>query len=696
MKSMMLFSSDKKVARFLEKTFKKIIGHVADLYSSSLEEGDSTLVQTDIVLVSGEFLRPKARALFPKSRIISPDRVLVGQNLEKLLMLPKGEDVLVVNSPRKTSEETIDSLNKLGMNHLNYIPFWKGCDLDFNNIKVAVSPGMMHLCPDAIRQTIDIGPRIVSILSFLQILTALELDIKYLETYSDFYHRMLMASSRKLAVSLERAERLSKYEEIIINEFDDGLIYVDEENRVSLANKSAAKLLKAGKETLITQKIEKVIQDFELLAVILKASDQTKKSAHIYDINGEKTVVTKIPVVVDNRITHIYTLRRIDTIKELEKKVRVKLVKKGHVSKYSFSSIWTKNQHMKQVIEQARDFASTGKNILITAESGMGKELFAHAIHQASPLRTGPFVAVNFAGIVDGLIESELFGYEEGAFTGAKKGGKKGLFEQAQGGTIFLDEIGDASLNVQSSLLRVLQEKEVLRVGGSSIIPVEVRIIAATNKDIYKAIKEKKFRNDLFYRLNTFPIHVPPLREHREDIIYIMHKYLKTRYGIVKELSSQARNLLLSHDWPGNIRELINIAEYVFYSSKGSPELFLEHFPDAIQNTHKTLGKKLDHSLENDFEQIRRELEANGLNRRMMQCLVSIILEKQGKLCGRNSLIRELGYHQYQISEGKMKKSLNLLKKHQIILVGKTKQGTVITRKGRSYLTYFEALNPSE
>ena len=168
MKSMMLFSSDKKVARFLEKTFKKIIGHVADLYSSSLEDGDSTPVQTDIVLVSGEFLRPKARRLFPKSRIISPDRVIVGQNLEKLLMLPKGEDVLVVNSPRKTSQETIDSLNKLGMNHLNYIPFWKGCNLDFSNIKVAVSPGMMHLCPDEIRQTIDIGPRIVSILSFLQ------------------------------------------------------------------------------------------------------------------------------------------------------------------------------------------------------------------------------------------------------------------------------------------------------------------------------------------------------------------------------------------------------------------------------------------------------------------------------------------------------------------------------------------------
>lgn len=690
MKNIVLFSVDKKVARYLKTAFEKIIGHIVKIHAISMEEGNFKSVQPDLVFLSGEFLRPKARALFPDIKIIAPTRVIVGQNLEKVLLLPRGHHVLVVNSPRQTSEETIESLNDLGLNHLNYIPFWKGRDLDFRKIQAAISPGMMHLCPDEIENRIDIGPRNVSIGSFLQILEALDLDVKYLENYSNEYHKMLLDSSHKLAQALMNTERLREQEKIIISEFDDGLICVNEENKINLVNRTASRFLKTPKEKLDGKDFDRIMAGFERLAVILEPSDTSRKTAAIHDINGEKTVVTMIPVTGENSKGRIYTLRGIESIRKLEKEVRVKLVKKGHVTKYTFSSIWTKNEKIKRIIEKARDFAATGKNILITAESGMGKELFAHAIHQASPLRNGPFVAVNFAGIVDSLIESELFGYEEGAFTGARKGGKKGLFEQARGGTIFLDEIGDAPLNVQSSLLRVLQEKEILRVGGSSIIPVEVRIIAATNKDVFQAMEEKKFRNDLFYRLNTFPINIPPLRTHKEDILYILHKYLKTRYGVGKTISQDAKDCLLSHDWPGNVRELINIAEYIFYSSKESPKLLLEHFPDTIRERHMMKTASSGAVREKDTHSITGTFAANGLSTDMVARLLTIINRRQGKLCGRNSLRRTLLDEDYQVSEGKIKKSLSLLRETGLILVGKTKQGTVITSQGEKYLEYLE------
>ncbi len=579
------------------------------------------------------------------------------------------------------------------MNHLNYIPYFQGCSLDFRNIETAISPGMMHLCPQEIEHRIDIGPRNVSMSSFLHILEALNLDKKHLDEYARKYHRMLLDASRKLSAFHINTERMRKHEAVIINEYDDGLVYADEDHCISLVNKEAARILQMEKEYIVNKKIHDVMAEFEKLSVILEEDDDSPKSASIYDIHGKKTVVTRIHVSGDTVNSYIYTLRGIDSIQKLEKEVRTKLAEKGYVTKYSFSNIWTKNRKMKKVIEMARGFAATEKNILIMAQTGMGKELFAHAIHQASPVRKGPFVAVNFAGIPDNLVESELFGYEEGAFTGAKKGGKKGLFEQARGGTLFLDEIGDAPLHVQSTLLRVLQEKEVLRVGGTSIIPVAVRIIAATNKDIAQAIKEKKFREDLFYRLNTFPIDIPPLQTHKEDILYILTRYLKTRYGISKRISSSAEQCLLSHDWPGNVRELINVAEYVFHASQGARQILPDHLPEVVLASETKVFQRSESLLDSSFTQISDTLMRNGLPTEMIGQLLKIIKRREGKLCGRNSLQKQLSKEQWILSEGKMKKTLKLLKEAEVILVGRTKQGTCITAKGKKYLQYISDLS---
>jgi len=211
--------------------------------------------------------------------------------------------------------------------------------------------------------------------------------------------------------------------------------------------------------------------------------------------------------------------------------------------------------------------------VLILGESGTGKDIIAQSIHNASPRRNKPFLAINCASLPRELIGSELFGYEEGAFTGARKGGKVGKFELADQGTIFLDEIGDMPIDLQPTLLRVLEEKSLVRLGGNKIIPVDVRIIAATNKDLKQEIYQNQFRRDLFYRLGVIKITIPPLRERPEDIILLAQHFLETmcqRFGKpMMALSSEAINAFIRHGWPGNVREMQNVLEGVVQSSPG-------------------------------------------------------------------------------------------------------------------------------
>lgn len=218
---------------------------------------------------------------------------------------------------------------------------------------------------------------------------------------------------------------------------------------------------------------------------------------------------------------------------------------------------------MKVAVEQAKAGANTPATVLLRGESGTGKELFAHAIHNASDRRYNKFIRVNCAALTESLLESELFGYEDGAFSGARRGGKRGLFEEANNGSIFLDEIGELSANMQAKLLRVLQEQEIVRVGGAKSIAVNVRVIAATNVNLEKAMAEGTFREDLYYRLNRMPIHIPPLRNRKVDIPLLCERLIakiNQDYGRnVEGVTSEAMERLMNYSWPGNVRELENV-----------------------------------------------------------------------------------------------------------------------------------------
>jgi len=271
------------------------------------------------------------------------------------------------------------------------------------------------------------------------------------------------------------------------------------------------------------------------------------------------------------------------------------LRQKGFVARYQFTDIVGTSEAILKVVRKAKSFGRTDSTVLITGESGTGKEIFANSIHNISSRRNGPFVAVNCATIPENLLESELFGYEEGAFTGAKKGGRAGLFEMADKGTIFLDEISEIPLATQAQLLRVLQEKVIRRVGGNKIIPVDVRVIAATNADLLRMIQDGQFRSDLYYRLNVLNLQIPPLRERKEDIPPLVEHCIQKcrKYGQEIKIPELFMAKLQNYPWPGNIRELENFVEkfIVLYENENDGFYLLEelyhdlfHFNQGFSN----------------------------------------------------------------------------------------------------------------
>ena len=687
-KSLLIVSVDKNVNNFLRTIINNIIGGKVRVYGQSLEEGIAKPLHTDVVMTSGAFLLTRVREIYPDKVLVAPKRLITGYNLEKVLMLPRATRVLVVNHPRSATEETIDSLKDLGITHLKYVPYWKGAKPDLSIITTAISPGMAHLCPKEIQRLIDIGPRIISMHSFLELLLALDLNLDYIENFATYYNNFLMESSRKLASVLEQSEILRKYQEVIIDQFEDGLVSVNEAGKIDLVNKSLSRLVNKDINKIISISINDLLVNFIHRASLADESHGDSRSSSIYEYYGKQVLVQKIPVANENKIRHIYTFREVARIQRLEKSVRIRLAQKGHITKYSFSDIWTVDKTINDLKEKARSFAATEKNMLITGESGTGKELFAHAIHRSSPRCDGPFVAVNFAGIPESLIESELFGYEPGAFTGAKKGGKTGLFEDAHGGTIFLDEIGDAPLSVQSRLLRVLQEKEIMRVGGSRITPLEVRILAGTNRDLHQGMAENRFRKDLFYRLSTLPLEIPPLREHPEDILYILNRHLEETYGLLKEFSQRANACLRQYSWPGNVRELINVAEYLRISAQASSTVEVEHLPRGLVEVSVNREESPREAPVDAAETVLHDLQESSVPLASLSCLLAILRERRRLVSGRSSLMAEMLARSHFVTEGRMKRYLQILRGCDLVRIGRTKQGTVLTRKGEEFLDY--------
>jgi TyrR family helix-turn-helix protein len=303
----------------------------------------------------------------------------------------------------------------------------------------------------------------------------------------------------------------------------------------------------------------------------------------------------------------------------------------GLKAQEGLSDIIANSPSMYNVIQLTGRLSDVDSTVLITGESGVGKGVIAKLLHENGRRREFPFVKVNCGAIPENLIESELFGYESGAFTGSKKDGKKGLFETADKGTIFLDEISELPLNLQVKLLQVIQEREITRVGGVESIPINVRIISATNKDLMDLVHEGKFREDLYYRLNVVPISIPPLRERPEDIIPMIRIFMNQNNKKMKEhkeIDSRAIAILMKYSWPGNVRELQNIIERLIITTKGTtihPEnlpSFILETANSLESTDLTAGKTLKDALDNaEKEILKKALEKYKTTRAMAKAL---------------------------------------------------------------------------
>ncbi|MGB3260663.1 sigma 54-interacting transcriptional regulator [Paenisporosarcina sp.] len=387
-----------------------------------------------------------------------------------------------------------------------------------------------------------------------------------------------------LAGEITNLKEIQTMLQAIIQSSDDAISVVDEEGKGLLINPAYTRITGLQTDDIIGKPATADISEGE--SMHLKVL-QTRKPIRGVNMRvgplKREVIVNVAPIIVNNRLKGsvgvIHDMTEISSLmKELD---RARSIIRTLESKYTFDDIIGDSHEMRISIEQAKLAAKTPVTVLLRGESGTGKELFAHAIHSSSDRKYNKFIRVNCAAIAEHLLESELFGYEEGAFVGAKQGGKRGLFEEANHGSIFLDEIGELSSNTQAKLLRVLQENEIVRVGGTKSIHIDVRVIAATNIHMEKAMLEGKFREDLYYRLNRMPIQIPPLRNHKQDIPAIAERLLvklNQEYGRnVEGISEVALQRLIVYSWPGNVRELENIISRGMIFMKPTESILDDH-----------------------------------------------------------------------------------------------------------------------
>lgn len=388
----------------------------------------------------------------------------------------------------------------------------------------------------------------------------------YIECVHPHTLGMVIAASNAIEEMIKVKEynsiqnRNSKYKKIIFNSIPVAIITSDVDGKIGVINQRALNMFGNRENELNISEMKELIEGWEKVKKDIYLGKSVSQEINILVSRNKfqcHLTANAIYNSEENTIEIVYVFQELKKVKK----------KNNGEAYYTFDKIIGEDENFVKVVQYAKKIADCRSTILIMGESGTGKELFAQSIHNYSSRVDGPFIALNCGAIPKQLMESELFGYEDGAFTGAKKGGNLGKFEIADGGTIMLDEIGEMPLEMQTKLLRVLQEGTITRIGGSNCIPVDVRIIAATNKDLKKEVELGQFRKDLYYRLNVLPIYLPSLRERKGDILHLIRYFMENeakklnKKGVV--ISEEYLNKMLNYEWPGNIRELQNIVELI-------------------------------------------------------------------------------------------------------------------------------------
>ncbi|KGP91043.1 Fis family transcriptional regulator [Pontibacillus chungwhensis BH030062] len=660
---LVLLAGTTETQNTLQGQLNDILGEFITIHSYASEDWLPGILTDQLVIYSSAIIDEEVQHVVGQGcKVIVARRTTNYEYIDQLFELPKGERVLYVNDFPQTAEESIETLQKIGIQHIHYVPYYPGKTLtpEQQTIKTAITPGEMHLIPDSVTQKINIGVRLIDITTLMEILEHFNLKEALGGEISDRYTRKIIELSHHLSLVNQQTTLLNQHLKHVVDGVNDGVVAFDSRGKITVFNQVAEQYTGVPSVHAIGKHIQYIFKQDSLLSFIF----QNDETSRYFTINGMNLMVYRFHLNEED--TTVIIFKNTDETISMQKAARHDLLQKGYIAKYTFDDIIGNSPIVLKTKQIANRLAQTELPVLIQGESGTGKELYANAIHNVSSRKYQPFLAVNFSALPEDLLESELFGYEEGAFTGAKKGGKRGLFEQADGGTIFLDEIGDVSVKMQARLLRVIQELEIRRIGGNKNIPIDVRIVAATNKDLLKLIEQGAFREDLYHRLKVLTLSLPPLRERTGDIPKLAATFIREQTHEEIHISSPVMNQLKMNPWNGNIRELKNTISYML-AVRESNELKSDDLPNPVSYQPETTQATTEDIVEKQ-EQVELLQVIYDLNQHQGRASRSKITQRT------------------PLSEQQVRLRLHKLQEKGYIQVGKGRSGTAITDAGVSFL----------
>ena len=678
-KKVCIVTYDKEAALFYEKILSNLFGDAIQLDTMWVGEKQRFDKENhDLYVVTtcsfGGDVIAKSK-LSKQNDTVIIERTIAKESLEKLKSVPHGTKALVVNITPRMSIETIAHLTDLGINQIKFIPYDSSDDY-LPNYDIVITPGETRYTNNFNKEIIDIGDRVLSINTIVEIALKLNLE-SYLEMENfKKYFQSLPRSNYSIDHLFNKSIYLESNFSILLEILELGVIGVDENNNIYAYNKKARSIIGIECKDIIGQNAKECLKEipFEEFKINMKEINHK-----LIKINNIDIVISVRPVIrMDKYMGAFVILQKFMEEENKQLKMRAELSNKGHYAKYTFDDILGKSTIIEKTKNLAKKMATSNASIVITGESGTGKELFANAIHNESKRSKYPFLAINCGAIPDNLLESELFGYNDGAFTGAKKGGKLGLFEFAHKGTLFLDEIEAMSPMLQIKLLRVLQEKEVMRLGGDKLINVDVRIIAATNEKISDLVDKGKFRKDLYYRLCTLPIELPPLRDRGEDIFLLIDKAMNEFGGNFK-LSKEVIEMFKNHNWEGNIRELRNYVEYFCYI--GDELIKREDLPVSFKERRKPDNNVENIKIVSELEQLKR-ISGNRIEEYLFVLKLINEAHRNSLSIGRKAISDKSKNDGINLSEQEVRTILTKLESINLISISKGRGGTKMLMDG--------------
>jgi transcriptional regulator with PAS, ATPase and Fis domain len=658
-KTITLITGSRTTGDSLSNQLYEYLGKEFPFNLVDLDEFCPEKVESDLIIFSSSSLEEESREkikTFQAAKYIKGGRTISHQHIDSLVTIPPGTEILFINDDQNSAMEGIDNLKKIGFNQFNY----KACYpplMETYNIKLAITAGETALVPSSVKQVFDLGTRVFDFHTLSDTLHYLKIDADKIETRSFAYLKKIVNTSAKLSSYSDKIKDLNNQLMMMVEGISEGLITYDKNGTILVANEKVRSMLSL-KNRVAGINLKKIIFNKGLLTFLMTSQKEENK---IFTIDNSELFISR--TYHERSETYISSFKLLTDV-EKNMEIQSELRKKGFFAKYRFEDIIGISEAIKRTKEVCQKLARSNLSILLEGESGTGKELLASAIHNHSKRNNKPYVAINMSSLNETLLESELFGYEEGSFTGARKGGKIGLFELADEGTIFLDEIGDISPKLQSGLLRVLQESEVMRIGGNDIKKIDVRVLCATNRDLYKMVREGKFREDLYYRIKQGYVSLAPLRERIEDIPLLLKYFLETESIYSPEVNLPLVNKLKSYSWPGTVRELKYIIAVMLAISE-SDILTLEDIPEGTFRIDLKTEKKIS-----DIESF----------------LMNLIndFHAQGIIAGRERLSQECARADKMLSISQIRRYLSLLENKGYIEKEHGHYGVMLTEEGKN------------